>query len=308
MAVKKYWVIINSEYKPELFENITWNEIKAKTESAQNYSGFPSQKEAEDVFNKLNFADLEPDPEKAKEKIENKIKNLQDRQIMLFTDGSYRDVEPRRYGAGWGYDSLYKEKGKLKEESGHGSVLALDSRQVIGETTAVDKALSYASLNDCTKVDIYCDLLDLVLWDCGFNNADKEVAKDYIRSMKFYRKELDITFHWCPSHEGIKYNEKADAEAKIGFEETYTKDQLSDKLPKLEEELGDLCDSGSSYAPSDYYDDDSDSVIEDTGRLTDNQDAYDDTIDDYDGYQRNQEIDELEDLIAKIKKILGIDD
>lgn len=54
MAVKKYWVIINSEYKPELFENITWNEIKAKTESAQNYSGFPSQKEAEDVFNKLN--------------------------------------------------------------------------------------------------------------------------------------------------------------------------------------------------------------------------------------------------------------
>lgn len=306
MSEKKYWVIINQEYQPELFENVTWNEAQQKITAGRLYSGFTSQEKAEEVFNKLNAADLEPDPAKAEEKIADKIKNLQDKQIMLFTDGSYRDVSPKKYGAGWGYVGLHKENGKLVEDSEHNCVLTSESRQVSGETAAVDEALSYAIMLGCTKVDIYCDLLDLILWDCGFNKADKDVAKDYVENMKDYHNKLDITFHWTPSHEGIEYNEKVDAEAKAGFEDAPTEEQLRDRLDQLQDELDGLYESVRGWGSSDY--DDADSVIGDTGRLTDDQDAYDAAVDNYSQIETSNEIDEYEREIAKIKKVLGIED
>lgn len=216
MAVKKNWIIINNEYQPELLEDEIWANVQSLPK--HNCRGFNNKEEAEAVFRKLSAADLEADPQKAEKKIIEKVANLQDGQVMIFTDGSYKDEKPKKRGAGWGYVSLHKENGELIEDPNHNYVLDAKSRQVNGEVEAVNQALSYAYSKHLTKVDLYCDFLNLILWDTGFYQATEDVSKRFVKFMKDYHTKLDITFHWAPSHEGIEYNDKADAEAKAGFD------------------------------------------------------------------------------------------
>ncbi|WP_251717079.1 RNase H family protein [Lactobacillus agrestimuris] len=235
MSVKNNWIIINDEYQPKLLEEKVWSEIQSLPK--HNYRGFKNKEEAEVVFEKLSAADLEPNSQKAEEKIEENIANLQDGQVMIFTDGSYKDQEPKRYGAGWGYVSLYKENGKLSEYPDHGYFLDSKLRQVSGEIEAVKQALSKACTSHFTKVDLYCDFLNLILWDSGFYQTTEDVSKEFVESMKDYHTKLDITFHWAPSHEGIKYNDEADIEAKVGFSEVPTNNELYGELNDLQEKV-----------------------------------------------------------------------
>ncbi len=140
---------------------------------------------------------------------------------MLFTDGSYMDMTPPKFYAGWGYYSLGKKDGKIIEKTDHSYVKSYDHiknlRQVNGEVSAANKALALASSLDFSKADIYCDLFELPIWDCGIYKPNSSVAKRLMKFMEKYRFKMNIIFHWCRSHKGIEYNERADAEAKLGF-------------------------------------------------------------------------------------------
>ncbi|WP_308558146.1 RNase H family protein [uncultured Lactobacillus sp.] len=300
---EKRFLVITVDYRPKMVEGNWFDDIEPQIKEGQIYRGFVHRKDAEEVFAKLNNVEMEPNVEIFQKKIEAKKNDLQKDQIMLFTDGSYKDSEPKRYGAGWGYYGIYNDSGKIKEIHDHSFVPVQSARQVNGEITAVKEALSEASSLGRNKVDLYCDLRDLILWDCGFNQTKKDISQDFVEYMKYCRNErnMEITFHWCPAHKGISYNEKADAEAKAGFEEAPTKEQLYDRLNELQKELSNLRGDVSYYRA-----DNTGSVIGDTGRLTDNQASYDNAVDDYSEYEKAREIEECEETIKIIQKELGI--
>ncbi len=82
-----------------------------------------------------------------------------------------------------------------------------------------------------------------------------------------------------------------------------TKEQLIEKLNGLYDKVSELrgqLNRGINY-------EDTPSVIGDTGRLTDNQDAYDAAVDAYDDREVDELIDYYEDEIHEIEKKLGMD-
>ena len=217
MAGKNFWVIC-IDYQPKIYEGAWGKNIQDKTKGSQFYRGFTSRIDAEAALNKLRDLDIEHVPAKVRQNVEEKENNLQNGQVIVFTDGSFKNGTGKQ-AAGWGYYGKYKKNDEINPLEDHGNVKGKGAKQVNGEITAALNAVQDAIDLGLQKVDLYCDFWNLMLWDCGFYESKKEVSKDFVKQMKDLESQIEVHFHWSPGHTGIPYNEKADELAKRGFDE-----------------------------------------------------------------------------------------
>ena len=90
MAGKNFWVIC-IDYQPKIYEGAWGKNIQDKTKGSQFYRGFTSRIDVEAALNKLRDLDIEHVPAKVRQNVEEKENNLQNGQVIVFTDGSFKN-------------------------------------------------------------------------------------------------------------------------------------------------------------------------------------------------------------------------
>lgn len=131
--------------------------------------------------------------------------------VEIYTDGSWRpDTEEVS-----GYGFVVVRNGV---EIGHGyGQASAESRQILGELSAVMRACIYAINNGYKDITIIYDYEGVEKWINGSWKCKKDTTKGYKQFMedKVF-PNLNVTFQWTKSHNNNKWNDRADELANLG--------------------------------------------------------------------------------------------
>lgn len=131
--------------------------------------------------------------------------------VYIYTDGSWtpktEDV------SGYGFVVVRNEV-----EIGHGYGQAnAESRQVLGELSAVMRACIYAIQNGYKDITIIYDYEGVEKWVNGTWKCKKDTTRGYKEFMENkILPNLNVTFEWVKGHSGQKWNDRADELANLG--------------------------------------------------------------------------------------------
>ena len=130
-------------------------------------------------------------------------------KFEIYVDGSF-------INGATGYGAVVLEDGKVVDELS-GVVDASEvneTRQVAGELVAVKEALNWCREHSVDEVSIYYDYLGIEKWATRQWKTNQPLTKDYAR----FVAECPIRIHWhkVDSHTGNRWNDRADALAKLG--------------------------------------------------------------------------------------------
>lgn len=129
-------------------------------------------------------------------------------RLTVFTDGSFLDGIPA-----YSYAAVFElPDGSTTELSGTASDPdLLPSKNIAGETLAVQMAISFALDNGFSSLHVVCDYIGLSEWASGFWKTRSTVARRFRQAVDDARsKGLQITFEHVDGHSGIPGNERAD--------------------------------------------------------------------------------------------------
>lgn len=132
-------------------------------------------------------------------------------EVKIYTDGSWspetEDV------SGYGFVVVDDEKMVC---TGYGQASA-ESRQVLGELSAVMRGIMACSKRQLYKVKVVYDYEGVEKWATGSWKRKKDSTKAYKEFIdSVTEKGMDISFEWVRGHSGIKWNETADDLANLG--------------------------------------------------------------------------------------------
>ncbi|HEH8166806.1 reverse transcriptase-like protein [Staphylococcus aureus] len=136
----------------------------------------------------------------------------------MVTDGSF-DKDLKRYG--FGLVMITKNMEDIFYDSDNDKKY-LQSMNVSGEVFGVLEGLRICKDNNYKNIIIYYDYEGLEKWAKGEWKAKKDIAKHYVEELKKYN-ELSIKFIKVKAHSGHKYNEQADALAKLSLDKKGSK-------------------------------------------------------------------------------------
>ena len=127
----------------------------------------------------------------------------------IYVDGSFSNGST-------GYGALILRDGKVVDEL-FGSVeveKVAGTYQIAGELAAVEEALKWCREHSVDEVSIYYDYLGIEKWATGRWKANQPLTQEYTR----FVSECPIKIHWhkVAAHTGNRWNDRADALAKIG--------------------------------------------------------------------------------------------
>lgn len=150
--------------------------------------------------------------------IDEKINLLDEESAILVTDGSF-DKDLKRYG--FGLVMITKNMEDIFYDSDNDKKY-LPSMNVAGEVFGVLEGLRICKDNNYKNIIIYYDYEGLEKWAKGEWKAKKDIAKHYVEELKKY-DELSIEFIKVKAHSGHKFNEQADALAKLSLDKKGSK-------------------------------------------------------------------------------------
>ena len=173
-------------------------------EEAIRYISCEATKESENVSDEISTIN---------KKIEQEIKNLQDREVIAFVDGSHSlDADGKeKYSFGVllltneSEDSLYKA---FIDKT------YMDSRNIAGEIEGVKQAILWAIESNKQRIKIFYDYEGIEKWATKEWKAKVKVSQEYSKFFDEKSKLINIEFEHVKAHSGIVYNEKADELAK----------------------------------------------------------------------------------------------
>lgn len=129
------------------------------------------------------------------------------RELIVYTDGSY--VKGNKY-CGYAAVILEPEKDPFVIFGSISNPKYVTSWNVGGEVKAAEIAMEYAMEHKYDSLHIYHDYIGISQWAIGAWKRNKELTKEYYKSMRLAMETMKISFTHVKGHSGNKYNEIAD--------------------------------------------------------------------------------------------------
>lgn len=131
--------------------------------------------------------------------------------INIYTDGSWSPETENV--SGYGFVVVRDEEVLC---TGYGQASA-ESRQILGELSAVMRAIVACSKRKLYKVNIIYDYQGVEQWATGQWKRKKKATKEYKEFIDCVtEKGMDLSFEWTKGHSGNKWNDFADELANLG--------------------------------------------------------------------------------------------
>ena len=136
--------------------------------------------------------------------------NLLENSVIAYVDGSYNQ-KLKTYGAGVVYILEDEEIELMKSynDSYH------SHRNVAGEVKASELAIKKALEDKKSQIVIYHDYQGIASWAKGDWKTNNDLTKSYKKFIDQARKDIEIDFVKVKGHSNDKYNDRADALAKL---------------------------------------------------------------------------------------------
>lgn len=137
--------------------------------------------------------------------------------VYVYVDGAYTskvEIDGCKV-SGWGFvivkneEILYEEYGTRPDR--------YKSRNITGELHATIMGIMWVNIYKLAPAVVVHDYAGIANWALGYWGAKSEVAKNYCNAVKTHL--TNISFEKVRGHQGVKWNEYADALAKKGIEE-----------------------------------------------------------------------------------------
>lgn len=215
MAKKKFYAVKVGKI-PGIYG--TWSETEKQVKGFPGavYKSFSTEEEAirfiscEDIKEIKNVSDTTTTTNK---KIEQEIKNLQDREVIAFVDGSHSldtdGKEKYSFGVVLLTNELESSLYKAFVDNNY-----MDSRHIAGEIEGVKQAVLWAIENNKQRIKIFYDYEGIEKWATKKWKAKVKISQEYSKFFDEKSKLINIEFEHVKAHSGIVYNEKADELAK----------------------------------------------------------------------------------------------
>lgn len=215
MAKKKFYAVKVGK-TPGIYG--TWSETEEQVKGFPGavYKSFSTEEDAikyiscEDIKEIKSVSD---EMSAINKKIEQEIKNLRDREVIAFVDGSHSlDADGKeKYSFGVllltneSEDSLYKA---FIDKT------YMDSRNIAGEIEGVKQAILWAIESNKQRIKIFYDYEGIEKWATKEWKSKVKISQEYSKFFDEKSKLINIEFEHVKAHSGIVYNEKADELAK----------------------------------------------------------------------------------------------
>ncbi len=215
MANQKFYAVKVGKI-PGIYQTWSQAEEQVKGFSCAEYKSFPTEEEAIRYMSFEENKENEKLPNKTSDinrKIELEIKNLQEREVIAFVDGSYSSDSDGKEKYSFGVFLITKEA----EYSLYKAIVSNDymvSKNVAGEIEGVRQAILWTIDNNKQKVKIFYDYEGIEKWAKKEWKAKTKIAQEYSKFFDEKSKLINIEFEHVKAHIGIIYNEKADELAK----------------------------------------------------------------------------------------------
>lgn len=203
MKKKKYYSVLNGR-NTGIFES--WEECRSEVIGYKNavYKSFENVEDAR-KFMMNDFSD----EKHTNEDIEERIKSLQDCEMIAFIDGSYSNKE-KIYSLG---AIIFTKDEKIEYKKAYNDEFCR-MRNVAGEIKSAFYVMKYARKNNIRKLDIYYDYSGLENWAISNWKTNNKLTKAYKELYNEVSKTVSISFHKIKSHSDNEYNDAADKLAK----------------------------------------------------------------------------------------------
>lgn len=216
MAKKKFYAVRKGNIVG-IYE--TWGECEAQIKgvSGAEYKSFLTLKEAEEYMSGETSVIVQTKTvsnEDLNQEINQKIIGLNEHEVIAFVDGSFNSTQEK---SGFGViiiDNKSIETPLYKSFTRKFNKEFIELRNVAAELEGVKEAILWSIKYKKNKIAIYYDYEGIEKWANGKWKANKDLTQKYVAFIQEYKKHIDISFVKVPAHEGIKYNERADALAK----------------------------------------------------------------------------------------------
>lgn len=211
MAKNKIYVV-KKGHKTGIFENVSWDIVKTYIDgySGALYKGFTDLIEAKQYY----LDEASTSSKKPKTKGLNKgtwdEETFDYNGLVAFTDGSnLGDGSKYSFGLVVLIDGKIVHTDARKYEDAF-----IAQRNVAGELKGAIAALTFAKEQGVKSLKLCYDYAGIEFWANGTWKANKELPKQYIRTVEHFKQFMDIEFIKVPAHENVRYNEQADVLAK----------------------------------------------------------------------------------------------
>lgn len=209
----KFYYAVKKGKNPGIYRN--WDECEREVTGFKGakYKKFKSKEEALNFLN-INQKDLEEiEEDNFLDEIDiskNKIKELGDKEIISYVDGSFSlDTFTYSYGV------VLLTKDNKEAFSGRENNEGLsEMRNVAGELKGAMMAMTMALGKGMETLYLYYDYKGIEEWAKGNWKTNKEGTKMYKKYYDSIKDKLDVEFIKVLAHSGVKYNEEADKLAK----------------------------------------------------------------------------------------------
>lgn len=198
MSKNKYYAALFGDGRKEIY--VDWPSCKEAVRGAPGilFKGFPTKVEAK-AFLDGEAASHQPGIQTP---------------YAIYVDGSYRDGT---YSYGFVVVEVKKDVA-IHEQYGRGEdAAAAELRNVSGEMKGAMEAVRWCIREGHRSITICYDYTGIECWALGLwkrNNPHTVLYHDFMASRM---KDLDLHFHKVKGHSGNRWNEAADALAKMGL-------------------------------------------------------------------------------------------
>ena len=210
MAKKYYAVVKGKSGVPLILES--WPECQKEVIGAKGaiYKSFATKEEAIS-FIKLHLEHAIDSCTVTKTSEETQ----DDNRVHIYVDGSFMEHKGNySYGL-----VVVKNNEVLHEDNGVGyDSEAIALRNVSGEVEGAMKAVDYAISKGYGEVVIGFDYQGIESWALGTWKRNNRITQNYNEFMSDRMKKVKISFKKIKGHSGDKFNDRADALAKLALE------------------------------------------------------------------------------------------
>lgn len=224
MAKIKFYAVKKGR-KPGIYKTWEKTESQVKGFSGAEYKSFETIEEADEYMKNASEApmgEVLATSEEANNLIEKQIKELDDDSVLAFVDGSFSDkTSDQRPKCSYGV-ILFTKNSENRLYKSFEDTEGLESRNVSGELAGAKAAITWSLEQKKSKITIFYDYEGIEKWANGEWKTKKTLTKEYVDFINKNSDKIVIDFQHTPGHNGIIYNEQADALAKAALnDKTY---------------------------------------------------------------------------------------